>query len=93
MRNYEIMCVFRPEDEVFNRGRDMVRSELGKLKASVAKEDDMGHRTLAYPIKDVHQGHYFLFIAEMAPETVADVESALRHKDDLLRFMVVRQEA
>lgn len=92
MRNYELMCVFRPEDEVFNRGRDDVRNELQKLNVTVVKEDDMGQRTLAYPIKDTHQAHYHLFVTEMAPDMVAPVEAALRHKDDLLRFMVVRQE-
>lgn len=93
MRNYEVMCVFRPEDEVFNRGRDDVRNELQKLNATVVKEDDMGARTLAYPINDIAQGHYHLFVTEMDSEKVAEIEAALRHKDDLLRFMVVRQEA
>lgn len=92
MRKYEVMCVFRPEDEVVNRGREAVRNELNKLDAKIVKEDDMGQRTLAYPIKDSHQGHYHLFVTEMAPDKVAPVEAALRHNDELLRFMVVRAE-
>ena len=92
MRNYEVMCVFRPEDEVVNRGREDVRNELNKLDAKVVKEDDMGQRTLAYPIKDAHQGYYHLFVTEMTPDKVAPIEAALRHKEELLRFMVVRAE-
>ena len=92
MRKYEVMCVFRPEDEIFNRGRDDVRSEITKLDIKIDKEEDMGARTLAYQIKDKTQGHYYLYVTDMLPEKVVEIEDALRHKPELLRSMVVRQE-
>ena len=92
MRTYEAMCVLRVEDEAFNRGRDAVREELKKLGATIAKEEDMGVRTLAYQIKNVNQAHYFYFVVEMDPEQAHKVEDAVRLFYDLLRFMMVRQE-
>jgi small subunit ribosomal protein S6 len=92
MRAYEAMCVLRIEDEAFNRGRDAVREELKKLDANIVKEEDMGVRTLAYPIKTVNQAHYFYFVVEMDPEKAHQVENAVRLFDDLLRFMMIRQE-
>lgn len=92
MRTYEAMCVFRPEDEVFTRGKDAVRKELLALDATVVKEEDMGQRTLAYPIKDCVQGHYFYFVVEMDPEKAHQTEQAVKLLDELLRFMMVRQE-
>jgi len=91
MRTYEAMCVLRVEDEVFTRGRDAVREELKKLDATITKEEDMGVRTLAYPIKDATQAHYFYFVVEMDPEKAHLVESAVKLFEELLRFMMVRQ--
>ena len=92
MRTYEAMCVFRAEDDTFTRGKDAVRKELTKLGASVAKEEDMGQRSLAYPIKNVNQGHYFYFVVEMDPEKAHQAEDSVKLLNELLRFMMVRQE-
>ena len=92
MRKYEAMCVFRAEDDAFTRGKDAVRTELTKLSAKVVKEEDMGQRTLAYPIKNVNQGHYFYFVVEMDPENARQAEDSVKLLDELLRFMMVRQE-
>jgi small subunit ribosomal protein S6 len=93
MRIYEAMCVFRVDEDSFQRGKDAVRKELEKLGASIAKEEDMGQRTLAYPIKDQNQAHYFYFVTEMEPEKAHQVEDAVRLFDELLRFMMVRQDS
>lgn len=93
MRTYEAMCVFRVDEDSFQRGKDAVRKELEKLGASIAKEEDMGQRTLAYPIKDQNQAHYFYFVTEMEPEKAQQVEDAVRLFDELLRFMMVRQDS
>ncbi len=91
-RRYEAVCVFRPEDEAFTKGKEAVRAELQGLGAAFVKEDDMGQRTFAYPIKKLNQGHYYIFFVDMEPEQAHQVEAALKHKEDLLRFLMVRQE-
>ena len=93
MRTYEAMCVFRADTDVFTRGKDAVRNELTKLDAKILKEEDMGQRTLAYPIKTETQGHYFYFVAEMDPEKAHQAPASVELLDELLRFMVVRQES
>lgn len=92
MRTYEAMCVFRAEDEIFKRGKDVVREELQKLGATIVKEEDMGQRSLAYPIQDAHQAHYFYYVAEMEPSKAHLTEDALRLKTELLRFMMIRRD-
>lgn len=92
MRMYEAMCVFRPEDEVFNRGKDEVRNELKALSANIVREEDMGQRQLAYPIDKQVQGHYYYYVVEMDQADAHRTEEQLKHKDTLLRFMLVRQE-
>lgn len=93
MRTYDAVCVFRPEGEAFSRGQEHVRDELKGLGASIVKEDDMGERSLAYPIKKQTRAHYFIFVVEMDPEKAHQTEQQLRHNEDILRFLMVRQEA
>jgi small subunit ribosomal protein S6 len=93
MRTYEAMCVFRPEDEVFNRGKETVKSELLSLDGKILKEEDMGVRSLAYPIKQMNQAHYFYYEVEMDPEKAHQTENALKLKEELLRFMMIRKDS
>ena len=93
MRTYEAMCVFRSEDDVFTRGKDVVREELVRLDGQIVKEEDMGQRVLAYPIKNANQAHYYYFVVEMTPEKAHQIEQALKLKTELLRFLMVRKES
>jgi len=92
MRTYEAVCVFRPEEDAFSSGKDTVRQELTTLGGKIVKEDDMGQRTLAYPINKQTQGHYYLFVVEMEPEKAHQTEDTLKLKDELIRFLMVRQD-
>ena len=92
MRTYEAMCVFRPDQEIFNSGVETVRAELQKLDASIDKEEDMGVRSLAFPIRKEIQAHYFYFVCKMDPEKAHQTERIMRLKKELLRFLMVRQD-
>ncbi|MDA3951599.1 MAG: 30S ribosomal protein S6 [Spirochaeta sp.] len=92
MRTYEAMCVFRADQEIFNAGVETVRAELVKLGAEIEKEEDMGVRTLAFPIKKQQQAHYYYYVCKMDPEKAHQTEYALRLKEQLLRFLMVRRD-
>lgn len=92
MRKYEAMCVFRADAEIFKQGVESVRQELIDLGAKIEREEDMGQRTLAYPIQKELQGHYFYFVVEMDSEVAHRTEKPMRLKSELLRFMMVRQD-
>jgi small subunit ribosomal protein S6 len=87
------MCVFRTEDDVFTRGKDVVREELVKLDGKVLKEEDMGQRSLAYPINNANQAHYYYFVVDMDPDKAHQIEQALKLKTELLRFLMIRKES
>ncbi|MEX2444398.1 MAG: 30S ribosomal protein S6 [Alkalispirochaeta sp.] len=92
MRTYEAMCVFRADQETFNSGVEAVRAELNKLGATIDKEEDMGVRTLAFPIKKELQAHYYYYVCQMEPEQAHQTEAPMRLKNQLLRFLMVRQD-
>lgn len=92
MRQYEVLCLFRADEEQFRSGVEEIRAEIARANAQVVKEDDMGQRTLAYEVKKQTQGHYYLFVVEMEPESVRELERQLRLKAGLLKHMVVRKD-
>ncbi|MCG8480578.1 MAG: 30S ribosomal protein S6 [Spirochaetales bacterium] len=92
MRTYEAMCVFRAGQEAFNAGVETVRAELVKLDAEIEKEEDMGVRPLAFPIKKQLQAHYYYYVCKLDPEKAHQIENAVRLKDELLRFLMVRRD-
>ncbi len=92
MRTYEAMCVFRADQDVFSAGVESVREELKTLGAEIEKEEDMGTRQLAYPIKKQIQAHYYYYVCKMDPEAAHKTEHALRLQEALLRFLMVRRD-
>ena len=52
--------------------------------------EDWGRRQLAYPIEKLHKAHYVLINAEATAEAVAELETAFRFNDVILRNMVMR---
>jgi small subunit ribosomal protein S6 len=91
MRHYEVACVFRAEDEVFARGKEIVKNELTGLGAVFTGEDDLGQRALAYPVKKEARGHYLVFLVDMDPAKARLIEETLKLKTELLKVMVVNK--
>ncbi len=91
MRAYEMMCVFRPEDELFQKGKETTAAELKKLEVAVSKEEDMGVKTLAYEINKQTQGHYYLYEFTAEPAAANSIDDALRYQSEMLRHLVVRK--
>jgi small subunit ribosomal protein S6 len=92
MRKYEVACIFQGDDAVFNRGKEIVKAELEKLGAQFQGEDDLGQRTLAYPIKKETRGHYWVFTVTMDPDKAKQIEDTLKLTTELLKVMVIRKD-
>jgi small subunit ribosomal protein S6 len=93
MRHYEIVFLVHPDQSeqvpaMIERYRSMVESTGGKLH----RLEDWGRRQLAYPLAKVHKAHYVLMNVECGQQTLADLESAFRFNDAVLRHMTVRQD-
>ncbi len=67
-------------DVLNNNGARLVHKEL------------WGKRSLAYPIKKNNEGYYYLFYFEAEPSSVKSVESALKHKENIMRILVIRKK-
>ena len=91
MRDYEAVFVFRSEDELYGRGKQLVTEEFGKAGVQITTEEDMGNRELAYPIKSESRGHYYFYDAQIPPEKIVDINAAVRLMEPVLKCLFVRK--
>jgi small subunit ribosomal protein S6 len=92
MHKYELTVVFHPA-----LGDDEVSAEFAKVKevlerfsGVVEKVDEWGRRRLAYEIKKVNEGVYFLVTFDGENKVPGEVESRLRINEKVIRYLIVR---
>lgn len=91
MREYEAIFIFRAEDELYAKGRELITGEFKTAKAKILKEDDMGSRELAYPIENETRGHYHLYEAEMEPEKLESITQSIKLMEPVLKYLFVKK--
>src|SRR5688500_12770337 len=69
---------------------DAVGKLIEKQGGTVVRMDDIGRRTLAYPIEKKTEGHYVLFEIEGSGQEIAELERRMRVNDMIIRYMTVR---
>jgi small subunit ribosomal protein S6 len=94
MVNYELMFILRPEMEA--EAEETVVANLQavvlKLGGEVRKVDDWGKRRLAYEINKVNDGHYYLLYFTGSHEIIPELEHFFRVNDEVIRYLVVRED-
>ncbi|GLS83298.1 30S ribosomal protein S6 [Paraferrimonas haliotis] len=91
MRHYEIVFMVHPDQSEQVPG--MIERYTGIITeagGTIHRLEDWGRRQLAYPIDKLHKAHYVLLNAEATSESIAELETAFRFNDAVLRNMVIR---
>lgn len=91
-RIYEVMFIIDPDtgaDDI-TRLSDNLQQVITDQGGAVVKNEDMGRRTLAYPIGRKTEGHYILFEVEGSGREIAELERRMRVNDQVLRYITVR---
>ena len=91
-RTYEVMYIINPDtaaDKI-----EKLNAAVGKLiekeGGEVVRMDDIGIRTLAYPIEKKTEGHYVLFEINGSGQEIAELERRMRVNDMIMRYITVR---
>ena len=58
----------------------------------IKKTEDMGKRKLAYEVKKNKEGYYYIIEFTTNPENITELERIYRITDEILKFIVVRQD-
>ena len=93
MRHYEVVFLVHPDqsDQVpgmMERYGALIERGEGK----VHRTEDWGRRQLAFTISKIHKAHYVMMNIECDQPTLAELESAFRFNDAVIRNMIVRRK-
>jgi small subunit ribosomal protein S6 len=93
MRHYEIVFLVHPDQsEQVPAMVERYRSTIETSGGQIHRLEDWGRRQLAYPINKIHKAHYVLMNVECGAEALAEIESAFRFNDAVLRNLVIRRK-
>jgi small subunit ribosomal protein S6 len=92
MRPYEAVLIFRPEGDLLTGGREFAKSLFSGNGCKILKEEDMGDRLLAYPVKKSKRGFYVFYELEAEPESIPGLGKALKLRGEILKYLFIRKE-
>ncbi|GGE83122.1 30S ribosomal protein S6 [Priestia taiwanensis] len=95
MRKYEVMYIIRPniEDEAKKALVERFNNILTEQGAEITEVKEWGKRRLAYEINDFRDGFYMLVDVNANPEAVQEFDRLAKISEDIIRHIVVKNEA
>lgn len=95
MNKYELAVILKPnlEEETHKAEVEKVHALITRFGGTVEKVDDWGKRRLAYEIDKCTEGFYsfITFLADSGAPS--EIENRMRIMENVLRYLVIRQEA
>jgi len=94
MREYEMVMILSPEATQDELAATVERVD-GLIEdggGAVADHETWGLKRLAYEINDFNEGNYFLTRFSLDAGGVAELNRALTASEDIIRFLLTRQE-
>ncbi|MFP4286475.1 MAG: 30S ribosomal protein S6 [Candidatus Izemoplasmataceae bacterium] len=92
MTKYEIMYIIRPT--VAEEDRKNLIEELNTIftsrDSSVDKVNEWGMRDLAYEIQKHRKGYYVVLDVTATEEARAEFDRVVRIKEDILRYLIIK---
>ncbi len=93
MRHYEVVFLVHPDQsEQVPAMVERYRATIEGSGGTIHRLEDWGRRQLAYPINKIHKAHYVLMNIECGADALAELESAFRFNDAVLRNLVIRRK-
>ena len=92
MNKYESVVIISPSVEeqgikaLIAKFTDLINSN-GKVE----KVEELGKKKLAYEIKKNSEGYYIVINFEANPELITELERVYRITDEVIKFIVVRE--
>ena len=93
MNKYESVIIINPNLET-----ESIKALIEKISnlinnnGKVDSVEEVGKKKLAYEIKKNKEGYYIVFKFESKPESIAELERMYRITDEVLKFIVIKEE-
>ena len=90
-KQYETVFILTPvlSDEQTREAVSGYKKLLKELNAKIVHEESWGLKKLAYPIKKKNSGFYQLFQIESPGEAIAQLETAYKRDERVLRYITI----
>ena len=94
MNKYELAVVVsaKIEDEERAAVVDKCKALIERFGGNITNVDDWGKKRLAYEIQKMKEGFYYFIQFEAESSAPAEIESRIRIMDNVLRYLVVKNE-
>lgn len=93
MNKYESVVIINPNLEAESIKTLITKfSDLINSNGTVSSVEELGKRKLAYEIKKLNEGYYVVLKFEAKPELIAELERVYRITDEVMKFIVVKEE-
>lgn len=91
-RTYEVMYIIDPDTaaDKIEKLNEAVGKLIEKEGGEIVRRDDIGLKTMAYPIQKKAEGHYVLFEINGSGQEIAELERRMRVNDMIMRYITVR---
>ena len=93
MNKYESVIIINPNIEA-EGVKALVDKFSGLINANgnVISVEEIGKKKLAYEIKKNKEGNYIVFKFEANPNLISELERVYRITDEVIKFIVVKEE-
>ncbi len=94
MNKYELAVVVsaKSEEEERNATVNKCKSYVERYGGTILDVEDGGKRKLAYEIQDMKEAYYYFIHFESEGSTPIEVEKHVRLREDVIRYLCVRQD-
>ena len=93
MKKYEVMYIIRPtvESENIKTIVNNFNEIFVNYNSEVLELKELGLKDLAYEIDHHKKGYYVWLLVNATPEAIAEFNRVVRIKEEVLRFIVVKE--
>ena len=94
LQHYEL-CLIIPGSTAEDKHPEILESVkklLEKNKAQITHTEELGRKKLAYAIKNLRHGFYFIFGFDLLPKSLTAIEKEFKLNSDILRFLIIKKK-
>lgn len=93
MNKYESVVIINPNLEAEGI-KALIEKFSGLINSNgtVNSVEELGKKRLAYEIKKLNEGYYVVVKFEAKPELITELERVYRITDEVMKFIVVKEE-
>lgn len=89
MRDYEFTVIFGTNEDLTEKGLEFVTKTFEAAGVQVAKQEDLGVKTLAYKIQKQDKGHYYFFEVSADSQSINKMTAEFNLEDSILKSLFV----